>query len=136
MAGAVLSGGCLCGRTRYAVRHAAAVVDYCHCAMCRKAGGGVVTAWLQVAPGDFRLTAGAASAYRSSARATRHFCPTCGAQLYMTDDDGRSVGITVATLDDPALVPPTVHGWDSARISWCVLADDLPRYPEDPPYDL
>ncbi|WP_181703885.1 GFA family protein [Chthonobacter albigriseus] len=132
----VLSGGCLCGHVRYEVRCEDPFVDYCHCVMCRKAGGGTVTAWIQVTPADFRVTAGEAAGYRSSERATRHFCPRCGAQLYMTDPAGKSVGVTVGTLDDPERIRPTVHGWDGARVSWLHIADDLPRFPADIPYDV
>ncbi|WP_181708142.1 GFA family protein [Chthonobacter rhizosphaerae] len=132
----VLHGGCLCGAVRYSVRCDEPVVDYCHCAMCRKASGGVVSAWIQVPPADFTLTHGTVADHVSSERGTRHFCPRCGAQLYMTDPDGRSVGVTVGTLDDPEAIRPTVHGWDSSRPSWLHITDDLPRYDEAPPYDL
>jgi hypothetical protein len=54
----------------------------------------------------------------------------------MTDSNGKSVGIALGTLDDANLVRPTVHGWVAARLDWFDTADGLPRYAEDPPYDL
>ena len=54
----------------------------------------------------------------------------------MTDDEGRSVGVTLGTLDEPSAVKPTVHGWTSAQVAWFCVADDLPRYERNPPYDL
>ena len=133
----LLAGGCLCGAVRYQVDALADdVADYCHCSQCRRASGAPVTAWVQVAPGRFKVTKGEAKAFRSSDRATRWFCGDCGGQLYMTDDENRSVGVTLGTLDDPSAVKPTVHGWDGARVSWLCVADDLPRFEREPPYDL
>jgi hypothetical protein len=132
-----LEGGCLCANVRYRIEALDSdVADYCHCTQCRKASGAPVVAWIQVAPTRFALLSGAPLAYRSSLRAVRWFCPGCGGQVYMTDDEGRSVGVALGTLDEPALVRPTVHGWDSMRLPWLCLDDHLPRYPADPPYDL
>jgi hypothetical protein len=132
-----LTGGCLCGAVRYEVKHLAGdVVDYCHCAECRKAGGAPVVAWLEVAPSRFRVVRGAAKGFASSARATRWFCADCGSQLYMADNAGGLVGVTLGTLDDPGQVLPTVHGWESERVAWLRIDDSLPRYDKSPPYDL
>ena len=133
MAGLV--GGCLCGRVRYAAESDGAIIDYCHCDSCRRSTGGATVAWMQVRPDRFRVTLGEAATYRSSPGALRHFCPTCGSQLYMTDDEGHSVGVTVGTLDDKEAVAPAAHGWDGDRPRWLCLADDLPRFAADPGYD-
>jgi hypothetical protein len=111
-------------------------VDYCHCGQCRKASGAPVTAWLQVPPARFRVIAGAAAGFVSSPAATRWFCGACGSPVYMTDAEGRSVGVTLGTLDEPDAVAPTVHGWDRTRVEWLRLDDGLPRYAEARPYDL
>jgi hypothetical protein len=131
------TGACLCGAIRYEILYAAGdVVDYCHCEQCRRASGAPVLAWVEVAPERFRITQGDAKPFASSTRATRWFCPDCGTPLYMTDDAGRSVGITLGTLDQPEAVRPTVHGWESERLEWFRIADDLPRYAQAPPYTL
>lgn len=128
-------GGCLCGTVRYSVETGGAIVDYCHCRLCQRASGAPVVAWLQVAPGRFALTAGSTASHASSATCERHFCGRCGSQIFMTDRDGRSVGVTVASLDKPEAVEPATHGWTSSQMPWLVIADDLPRSPGDPPYD-
>jgi hypothetical protein len=132
-----LDGGCLCGGLRYRVEALAGdVADYCHCGQCRKASGAPVVAWIQVPPERFVVTRGVAKAFRSSDRATRWSCRQCGGQVYMTDDEGRSVGITLGSLDEPSSITPTVHGWVSEKVKWLQIADTLPRYDRDPPYDL
>lgn len=132
---AELSGGCLCGRVRYQAESDGAIVDYCHCDSCRRSTGGATVAWMQVRLDRFRVTAGAAAAFSASPRATRHFCAACGSQLHMTDPEGRSVGVTVGTLDDKNAVTPAAHGWDGDRPRWLCLSDDLPRFAGDPDYD-
>lgn len=132
-----LTGGCLCGAVRYEIApRPGDVADYCHCRECRRAAGAPVVAWVQVAPARFSVTQGAARPFASSAQATRWFCGDCGSPLYMTDDAGHSVGVTLGTLDAPAAVHPTVHGWLRERIEWFEIKDSLPRYEESPPYDL
>ncbi len=131
-----LTGGCLCGAIRYRLETSGdEVADYCHCGQCRKASGAPVLAWVQVAPGHFQVTQGEPSAFASSGHSTRWFCGACGSPLYMTDAAGRSVGVTLGTLDDPAAIRPTVHGWIRAALPWLHVADSLPRYDESPPYD-
>jgi hypothetical protein len=132
-----LAGACLCGAIAYEISaQPGDVADYCHCAQCRRASGAPVVAWVQVSPDRFRVTAGQARAFASSTHSTRWFCGACGSHLYMTDAIGRSIGVTLATLDKPGAVLPTVHGWESERIPWFEVKDRLPRYSKSPPYDL
>ena len=131
-----LAGGCLCGAIRYRIDHQDGdVADYCHCLQCRRASGAPVTAWVQVPPNRFATVQGSAKGYASSDSSTRWFCQNCGSQLYMTGTDGRTVGVLTATLDDPAKVPPTVHGWHGERLAWFDTTDALPRFERHPPYD-
>jgi len=132
-----LQGACLCDSIHYEISpEPGDVADYCHCAQCRRATGAPVLAWVQVAPARFRLTKGTAKSFASSPHSTRWFCPDCGAQLYMSDAANTSIGVALGTLNTPEALHPTVHGWDSERISWFQTVDTLPRYPKAPPYDL
>ncbi len=131
-----LTGACLCGAITYEITHTEGdVADICHCAECRRASGAASLPWVQVPPGRFRVTRGAARGYASSPHATRWFCGNCGTPLYMTDNTGRSVGITLGSLDQPEAVRPNVHGWMSEHVSWAAV-EDLPRYDKAPPYDF
>jgi hypothetical protein len=130
-----ITGRCLCGVVAYALDPAGGIADFCHCGACRRAGGAAAVAWIQVPLAQFRVTSGSPAAYASSPRATRFHCAACGSQLFMTDPDGRSVGVTLGTLDDPEAVRPSAHGWDSRRPSWLVLCDGLPRHDGETPYD-
>ncbi len=130
-----LTGGCLCGSVRYVLDPSGGIADFCHCARCRRASGAATVAWLQIPPGQFTITTGEARSHAGTGGMRRHFCGSCGSQLYMTDPEGRSVGVTMGTLDTIDAVRPTAHGWDSARPTWLMLCDELPRFTGDPPYD-
>jgi hypothetical protein len=127
-----LTGGCLCRQVRFEIALPVSEALYCHCRMCRQAHGAPVVAWLTVPLAGFRVTAGAPAAYRSSARAFRHFCGTCGTPLTWREaENPTSVDVSIATLDDPAAVTPNFHLWTESRITWFDTADRLPRSPDD-----
>ncbi len=131
-----LAGGCLCGGVRYAIEvEQDDVADYCHCRECRRASGAPVVAWVQVSLARFQVTAGQARSFASSTAAARWFCGSCGSQLYMTDHASRSVGVPIASLDEPDQVRPRLHGWYEERIPWFDTKDELLRFPRHPPYD-
>ncbi len=126
----VLTGGCLCGAVRYCIGEALVEALYCHCRMCQRAHGAPVVAWLTVPLTGFTVTAGSPAAYRSSAKAERHFCAGCGTPLtWRAIDNPRLVDVSIASLDNPAAIAPALHIWTESRIAWFETADHLPRYP-------
>ncbi|MBM3490626.1 MAG: GFA family protein [Alphaproteobacteria bacterium] len=75
------AGGCLCGRVRYVATGRPSRAGICHCRMCQRATGQPLVAGAVFAKAALRIT-GETRAYRSSPRALRHFCPTCGSPLF------------------------------------------------------
>ena len=72
--------------------------------------------------------------YPSSAEARRGFCPICGTQISFTAEFIPGlIDITIGSLDQPEVLAPTLHYWDSERLPWLQLGDDLPHFPEFPP---
>ncbi|MDE1882904.1 MAG: GFA family protein [Rhodospirillales bacterium] len=132
-----LTGGCLCGGVTYQLEFKPRdVADVCFCRECRKASGAAALPWVQVPPARFAITRGAARGYASSPGARRWFCGDCGTPLYMTDAQGRSVGVTLGSLDNPEAIRPTTQGWVCERVSWQALDETLPAYEKAPLYDL
>ena len=57
-----------------------------------------------------------------------------GTQISFTADDIPGlIDITIGSLDQPARRAPTLHCWETGRLPWLHLADDLPQFPEFPP---
>ncbi|GJD62551.1 GFA family protein [Methylobacterium frigidaeris] len=128
--GAMISGGCRCGAVRYEAQGEPWNVTVCHCTDCRGATGAPMVGWLTVRQESCRFTA-APAWFRSSPRAERAFCPSCGTPLaYRADDLPEEIDLTLASLDDPERYPPRDHVWVSRRLSWVTLPPGLPAYPQ------
>jgi hypothetical protein len=115
--GTPLTGGCLCGRLRYRIDGPVLGAGICHCRSCRRAAGAESVAWLTVARDQLRVE-GQAATFASSPGVSRGFCPVCGTGLTFARDDGDSVDVTLASLDDPESVRPRAEWWLSHRLSW------------------
>lgn len=124
----VHSGGCQCGALRYQFRAALRDIAHCHCSICRRTTGGILTTWITVPLTSFEWLAGTATEFASSASCTRSFCPTCGAQLTLfTTLSPQTLDVTVATLDQPELAPADRHIWVQSRLPWLQLDEQLPQ---------
>lgn len=106
-----MTGGCQCGRVRYAVRVADLDAYLCHCRMCQRATGGVSIAFKGVARAGVTWTTREPDRYRSSLIAHRGFCSTCGTPLTFefADDESLYMDITVGSFDEPGRFRPTSH---------------------------
>jgi hypothetical protein len=104
-----VTGGCQCGAVRYASGQLLDNAHICHCRMCQKAVGNFFAA-LVGAPNDRLVwTRGTPSVFASSDLAERGFCARCGTPLFYRSTGGTRTGLTIGSLDDPALAPPRVQ---------------------------
>lgn len=126
------TGGCHCGRLRYAFEAPLRDIAHCHCSICRRTSGGIVTTWLTLPMASFRWTQGSAAAYASSATCSRYFCAHCGCHLTLfTSLSPHSLDITVASLDHPERAPADRHIWTRSRLPWLHLDEGLPEEYEE-----
>jgi len=127
-------GGCQCGRVRYRISGEPVMTAICHCTMCRRANAAPAVAWALFHEGQIVFLKDRPATYPSSAEARRGFCPICGTQISFTAEFIPGlIDITIGSLDQPEVLAPTLHYWDSERLPWLHLADDLPQFPEFPP---
>lgn len=126
------SGGCHCGRLRYTFEAPLQDIAHCHCSICRRTSGGIVTTWLTVPAQSFRWRSGEPAVYASSPSCTRYFCGHCGCHLtLLTTLSPDSLDITVASLDQPELAPAERHIWVKSRLPWLQLDPHLPQEDEE-----
>ena len=124
-----MAGGCLCGAVRLTDRPPILFRNHCHCHWCRRAHGAAFVTWFSVLRSHFQLVRGEPARFRSTAKATRSFCPQCGTQLTFEHEDfSGEIDVTTCSLDNPEALPPTDHTRTSSKLSWIQLADGLPRY--------
>ena len=125
-----MTGGCICGAVRFRLDARPDWVSYCHCKDCRKATGAPLTAFVGAATATVRFEGEVKPAvYRSSPQVQRHFCPRCGSPIAYEDE--RLPGMIyffLGALDAPEDFPPRHHAFESHRLSWLRIDDDLPRY--------
>jgi hypothetical protein len=100
-----LTGGCQCGRVRYAYTGPLAAASLCHCRMCQKAFGSFGAVLVDMVFSEFTWTRGEPGVFRSSSIVSRGFCRDCGTPLFMRDDGDTDIEIAVGTLDKPGDVP-------------------------------
>lgn len=114
-----MTGGCACGRVRYA----ATIHDHdaylCHCRMCQRATGSVSIAFKNVRQSDVRWQS-EPDWYDSSPIAERPYCASCGTSLGFRFKDGsENIDLTVASFDDPSGFVPRHHfGAESMHRAW------------------
>jgi hypothetical protein len=119
-------GGCLCGAVRYRIAAEPLLVEICHCASCRRAVGAPSVAWAVVPAAAFALIAGTPARHASSPGVERTHCAACGTSLTYRSE-AETIDVTLASLDDPTALAPTLEIW---------LADRLPWQPVDPARSL
>jgi hypothetical protein len=95
------TGGCLCGAVRYKVTGKLRDVLECHCAMCRRTHGHI-GAYSAAPKSSLELTDDSGLKwYRSSDKARRGFCGTCGGTLFWDPLQKDYIAIAAGTLDAP-----------------------------------
>jgi uncharacterized protein (DUF1330 family) len=119
------TGGCLCGRVRFACAAAPSLVSYCHCRMCQKATGAPFSVMANF-PRDRVTWHDAPRWRRSSPIAERGFCGECGTPLAFSYDDSQHVSLAVGAFDDPRTLRPTQHGGVEGRLPWARIDPGLP----------
>lgn len=121
------TGGCLCGAVRYEARVSASENWYCHCRMCQKSSGSVVSTSAIVPKARLHMTKGDPKFFKSSQFVERGFCADCGSPMFFRPTNEDWISILSGTLDDPELAPPEGHYGIESWISWLKIEDDLKK---------
>jgi hypothetical protein len=134
-----ITGGCQCGRVRYAITGPLENPHICHCRMCQKAFGNFFAALVGARKAEFAWTRGEPGFFRSSSVVSRGFCRDCGTPLSFAYDTSERIAVSIGSLDDPRLAVPARQFGIEARLPAFALLHSLPgtRTEDDvPPEDL
>ena len=114
-----MTGGCACGRIRFAARIDSDDAYLCHCRMCQRATGSVSIAFVNVKQSDVSWD-GEPDWYQSSPIAKRPYCRKCGTSLgFQFEEGSENMDLTVAAFDDPSRFQPKHHfGVESMHRLW------------------
>ncbi|KAL6408107.1 glutathione-dependent formaldehyde-activating protein [Ilyonectria robusta] len=122
-----INGQCSCGSIRYSFTGEPLNVSLCYCNGCRRSSSSAFTTNILVLESNFVSTAGTPKAFKrkggSGNEGSEHFCPDCGAQLYVTSNAAPGIVIIKAgTLDDWRLndtkFKPTVEIFCQYKYNW------------------
>ena len=126
-------GGCACGEVRYRLASVPMFVNCCHCTECRRQTGsafvinGVIeTSRIDVVSGQPKAVAVPTGSGRPH---DIYRCPTCRIALW--SDYGRRPAlrfVRIATLDNPAALPPNAQIFTRSKLPWVKLSQDIPAF--------
>jgi hypothetical protein len=123
------TGGCLCGAVRYKVTGRLRDVLECHCAMCRRVHGHIA-AYTAVPKGNLELTSDSGLRwYRSSEKARRGFCGTCGGTLFWDPLLKDYIAVAAGTLDGPTGLKTVLQIHVADAGDYYTVRGDVPQRP-------
>jgi hypothetical protein len=124
------TGSCLCGAVKFRVEGELEPPDACHCSQCRKVSGhywastDVPRSALAV-EGEFNV-----AWYRSSEKAQRGFCSTCGATLFWDPIHKDTISIAMGAFDAPTGTKLAIHIFVADKGDYYEIRDGLPQNPQ------
>ncbi|HTO02833.1 MAG TPA: GFA family protein [Opitutus sp.] len=123
-----LTGGCLCGQTRYTLHSPPYGVGNCHCIDCQRASGAPFVTWGSVPVTDVQVSPATLRQVAHAGR-IRTFAHCCGTPLFFAETtDASELDIAIATLDSPSGFPPKKNIWTEDKLPWVELDPALPSF--------
>ena len=122
-AGFEFTGGCLCGQVRFTGVWGSDPLRACHCGQCRRWSGHV---WAAALTDRLDIT-GEVRWFRSSPRAERGFCPTCGASLFWRRIGSDHIDVAAGSVDAPTGLILAAHIYVEDKGDYYQIDDGLPQ---------
>ena len=128
------TASCRCGQLRAKATGEPVRLSVCHCLNCKKRSGSafaVQARW----PGERVSFEGTSKTFDivadSGNRATFHFCPDCGSDVYYVIDgkfDGL-IAIPLGAFDDPFFGTPEYSVWEKRKHDWLeIVAQNVDHF--------
>jgi hypothetical protein len=129
------TGGCLCGRVRYAIADEPVRSGMCHCRNCQRYTGSAFEPFLSFATASVSITGELKTFghFGDSGRPVhRRFCPNCGSGVVNADPTHDLVIVLAGTLDDPTEFRPTIEICCETALPWVRGDGQRKRFPGMP----
>ena len=131
----MITGSCLCGGVKFAIRKTSGPFEICHCNRCRKSSGSSSLAAITVQADDYALLEGAELVHSYAAPILyaepayeAHFCRNCGSPVPGTDTQREFVEVPAGLLENDPGIKPDKHIFIEFLPSWDSISDDLPQF--------
>jgi hypothetical protein len=124
------TASCRCGQLRATVTGDPVRVSACHCLNCKKRSGSAFAVQARWPSAQVQIEGTSKTFVKvadSGNRATFHFCPDCGSDVYYAIDGKFDdlVAIPLGAFDDPYFVAPAFSVWEERKHDWVELVGDL-----------
>ena len=120
-------GSCLCGAVSFEVAGDLPPPDACHCLQCRKHSGHY---WASTDVARSAVTLHGAENltwFRSSEKARRGFCSTCGSSLFWDPIFRDFIGVAMGAFEQPTGTRLGIHIFVADKGDYYEIADGLPQ---------
>jgi hypothetical protein len=130
-----LEGGCTCRFVRYRLEGAPILVHCCHCRWCQRESGAAFALNAVIERDRVTHLTGELDEVLTpseSGRGQRILrCPRCRVAVWSHYPGGGNAirFVRVGTLDQPDVLPPSVHIYTASKQPWVVLPADTPSVP-------
>ena len=128
------TASCRCGQVHATVMGEPVRVSVCHCLNCKKRSGSAFAVQARWPSAQVTIEGRSKTFVKvadSGNRATFHFCPECGSDVFY-EIDGRFddkfndlVAIPLGAFDDPYWASPAFSVWEQRKHDWVELTGDL-----------
>ena len=121
------TASCRCGQLRATVTGDPVRVSVCHCLDCKKRSGSAFAVQARWPKAQVTIEGKSKSFVKvadSGNRATFHFCPDCGSDVYYLIDAkvdatfNDLVAIPLGTFDNPYFLEPAFSVWEERKHDW------------------
>jgi hypothetical protein len=133
---AKFEGGCTCGKVRYSSDAEAIFTGVCHCKDCQTTTGTSFSIVVALPAPALTVTGDVKTYDRTGDTGQgKHsmFCPNCGSPVFATADVMQGVTmIRAGTLDDAAVLNPTMEIYCDSKMPWVALGGELQSFPKMP----
>jgi hypothetical protein len=121
-----ITGGCQCGKVRYALKAPPTTLYCCHCTECQRQSSSAFGQSMRVRLEDVEVTGEMARFTRektaSGSALVCDFCPSCGVRLFHRREAyGADVSLKAGSLDDTSWLVPAGHIWTGSKQKWVAI---------------
>ncbi|GJM03705.1 MAG: aldehyde-activating protein [Rhodomicrobium sp.] len=135
MSNSNIKGSCQCGGASYESTADPVFSAHCHCNHCKKTTGAGHLSAICVPQQSFTLQ-GKTTIFETTGDSgnviQRHFCPTCGSNIFIANEALELVFVMAGTLEDVEVFKPELEVFCMHKASWDQTNPELQSFDKMP----
>ena len=123
-----LSASCLCNGVSMTIKGEFRPVINCHCIQCTKTHGHYASYTSVLEENIIFKSKKTLKWFKSSEKAKRGFCRTCGASIFFKRIGSRAVSISAGLFRNPTKLKTISHIYVKNKRDYYKISDNLPKF--------